>query len=396
MYCTACGTQIPVGGRYCPQCGRPEDGSKPPLPPPQISSADRPHPIDNLIAGPIMTAQRVSPSLRAARKGSSAPDDITWVAFWWWIFALVVLGFAEGAYWTHGEFYAYTVGGLLGNMLFPLIIALMFAGLKYIFSKKGVRRTIVGAWIIGFVLLLFGDLQNSRVTAEQPSKVSAALNNLRSAADGNGAVNQTVGPRATFETTDDSEARVMNQIAVSATQMRASTRETQSEMDQLSVNPILNAKNLVTVEGIESGRQLLSKYSDLLDKYDGAYRTYLTQAAAALQTLPTQDRNAAFAKFNESKTKATATVEGYINVERDLVVTIGQVLDLAQSNVGVSQVRGNEILLPETALNQYRQLFQRISNDATAEENARKNLLDMAATEDAAISKAQRYFSDHP
>jgi hypothetical protein len=172
MFCTACGTLVYVDGRFCAHCGRPRDDVKPSQSIASSLTTSTGLSNDSLIDGPAVATRSAPMSSSGARKKNGVPDDITPTAFWWWVLVLVVLGLAETIY-KFGQF----TPSSLGSMAAPIIVALVFAAIKYSASKRGFRRTIIGTWIIFFALSIIVDV-SEKVTAEGVPNKPASVSNM--------------------------------------------------------------------------------------------------------------------------------------------------------------------------------------------------------------------------
>lgn len=236
-------------------------------------------------------------------------------------------------------------------------------GRSYVVLAMGV----VGlAWALAGVFNLYGQRQD----------MQAAVDNLKSAANGapSAARARTVRiplPLDSFERSEDANIGLLNDVADA---VRSRTHEYQQVLRQMQAVPIedvLAAGNLVTAKGIAESRAKLATYAQLQHQLTELSVSAKPQVQALIERSGASEtmRSRVWSGFNESYPAQIEQMRALEAVRQDTLRTISGLLDVAERNLGRTQVQDGKLLFADGAsLTQYQQGMAQLSSQAAREE----------------------------
>ncbi|RDD81492.1 hypothetical protein DVJ77_09925 [Dyella tabacisoli] len=223
------------------------------------------------------------------------------------------------------------------------------------------------------------------------AKMLEALGNLENAANGkpqaasSASLPGTQQPGA--EASDDIAVRTVNQVAAAVVELRQHCERIGKAMAALPLNQMLSANNLSSKAGIQASRNALASFNSLLDEFDGAGNDYFKRVKNILLTLPPKEQAEAMHGFNTSYRLMNGAISDYVGTLRKIDDTTAAVLDLAQHNLGRTQLRNGKLAMPHEVLTQFNALIATLHIQAQASKQAEARLVQM-------IAKGRQGFTD--
>ncbi|GLQ46525.1 hypothetical protein GCM10007862_15760 [Dyella lipolytica] len=172
------------------------------------------------------------------------------------------------------------------------------------------------------------------------------------------------------ETEDQATARIFNAMAANISAYQAHVQELQKETRELPVTTILTPTSLTSSEGIQNGRNVVAQYGQLLDQLEQSYTDYISNSDKIIATAPEHLQANIMSGYTSSIARSKEVVGNYLTIERQIMVTITSILDLAQANLGQSRASNGQIYLPNDALATYQQLLRQLQSQAQDEGRA--------------------------
>lgn len=368
MHCASCGTPADAGTRFCQKCGN------------QIAPSlamTIPETFEGSVSSSADYASR-TPYRGAPRHSSATAERKPHDAIMYWIVtALLIVASSVVARYKAGFF---NVAYCLGYTAGLLLVGLAFALIRRLFKKDGFGASILGAWGVAIALSWLGIYYGShsygfRLSTPASAELKAAVRHLDDAAKNQPETTADAGSSvdtqpAANETEDQATARIFNAMAANITAYQAQVQELQKETKELPVVTILTPAALTSSEGIQNGRNVVTRYGQLLDELQQSYTDYISATDKIIATAPEHLQTAIMAGYTPSAARSKEAIGNYVTVERQIIATITSILDLAEANLGQSSASNGQIYLHNDALATYQQLLGQLRSQAQDEQKA--------------------------
>ena len=386
MYCTECGAVVADDARFCGRCGKRVSAIVPPAPPSAATGA--PH----VAAGNIRHIDAAPPS---------GDGEISWLAFVLIIALIFVLSLAFGAFQYPNNSAAENFGYAVGISTISFVIAL-FASRT---SRRKFAMVFAIAWVIVCILSWYGrhvseesERKNQRLEEAFDSLGREVDRTRQSMAELQAPAATPVDSRAPMQTapravedTKEALARVMENVALLAKEANDQGDALRREVETLRLEVLLAPENIVTTDGIRSGRQGIQRFVAAIDTYESVVTKYQAESRALLQTLPAREREAATREFDKAQARSSKVVRDYVSIERKIAKIVLEILAVAESQLGSTYVEDGQIYFQsDSALEEYRRHFQALAVAALEEERAVNEQIKVTEEAQARLAEARQ------
>ncbi|GLQ87899.1 hypothetical protein [Dyella flagellata] len=354
-----------------------------PSPAPNTSTASGPstRDFDQLYYQPKRFSQRESD----ADKGGTP-------LFLVWFSALFVLNLALSRF----SFAKFDLATGIGYALGIALVALIIAGIRRIFTANAFGKAYLISMAILTVLYFGGGLLKSVEVANSRQQAFQHLADVASAtAASSSSARSTVPTNQTYvEANGDALTNTVNQLSANLSQYNQHIIALKKQKEALDLEAVLAPRNLVSTAGIQNGRDTIASYGRLLDDYESSFNDYENKVMQIVSTAPSASREHITAGVQQRLAQARDAVSGFVGVERQLIATINDILDLAQANVGTSHAKGNVIYLPKPALLQYQRDIAVLRTEAAQEQQASERLAQIRSTAISELTTASQAYGN--
>jgi len=363
MFCSNCGSAKPDGAKFCPACG--QKTSDPPQFVPMVS---RPIPVS---------------SNEAAKPGLEMPGFLgaLVVAF---LLSVIAAELITGSSNT-----ASNVGYAFGQLLLASVIAAIF-GRK---SRASFQRVLFISWPICMALAAYGSHGPGRLS--QSAQLNTAIEHLNAAISNPEhaetapapAASQAPAVRPSSQSTTEAYASTLEGVASVISAADARSTRLRGELGALPLQTVLTPENLVAKDRIDASRETLAEAARLVDELEANGRGYLASAEVKLGDLPEPNRSIELASFQKSAAISLDFIERSSATERAGLKAMSDLLDLAERNLGLTQVFGEQILFSDSAaLAEFQRLVALLNKTAAAETELEQEQVAMRAKAKAGIA----------
>lgn len=363
MICRGCEQDFQGNAAYCPRCEMKQL---------MDSTSPSPSPMAPRTSGKDFDQLYYTPKRLSQREQASSENKTPLFGLW---FSTLLITSAAISRISFGKFdIFYGIGYTIGLLGFALIIA----GIRRIFTRKGFGKAFLISWAVVAVLSLAGSLMPSRNDQVAHSR-QQALKHLADVASGvapSSSSTSSAAPanQAYLEPDGDALTNVVNQLTANLSRYNRHITELNNQQQALGLESVLAPRNLVTRAGIQHGRETIAAYGRLLDDYQSSFSDYENNVMQIIATAPPASRERMTAGFQQNLSHTRGAVSNFIGVEHQLMTTITAVLDLAQANLGASRAQGNVIYLPQHALLEYQHDIATLHTEAAQEADASEQL----------------------
>lgn len=368
MFCQNCGSAVGDADRFCRACGHLVATSfdAPTFAPPSST--------------PSNTPPAPSGATKVTRQDAQGGTFILLLAAYFVISLLVYYKFVE-------QNIAVAIGWAFGGVFFwPALIT----GICHLFGAKRWRRNMLICTPIVGALAFYGAWPGSQLANTDRQQIHDAAVSIRSLAE-----KQTVRPadvpheRATSASTQSLGQATTNIAAILRRQNEVNEAR-RVRMDDLHIETVLAPSALITAAGIADSRQRLKEFFDIQQEIFADYGRTMDATRKELEKLPLNLREQALAAMAKTQPRVQMEINSYRNIEQRLQERSIQVLDLCQSNIGLSYTAGNQIYLPQSALETYQRLMRDIRELAAQEAKAETEILKLRQSGIDDLKKLER------
>lgn len=168
----------------------------------------------------------------------------------------------------------------------------------------------------------------------------------------------------------DKTVLVLNAMKVRATQYAEESAAIDRKFNSVDLGTVLVAQNLVTKAGLDASRKKLNFYKAAIAERDAMLKKHFTLSEQIIRSSGMSEReiNNGLAGLNSGKGTVQKNYADLTTAQMATVKATEDILDYAQRGLGLITVQNGQLMFQtQTALDEYRRLFQVLTDAAGAE-----------------------------